>query len=101
MTDNPEVHFVSPEIRRPRGSDPGAVTVGAYVIEGDTVNLTDRNGRPVNDGNGKGYSRKIANGDTPKQVAAITTKQMWRSVRGKDRVSGFAGPLKYPPAPKY
>jgi hypothetical protein len=56
MTDKSEVHFVSPEIRRPRGSDPGAVRL--YVIEGDTVNLTDRNGRPVKDGNGKGYSRK-------------------------------------------
>ena len=98
MTDKPEVFTVYAQVRAPRGrNDPGAVVEGAFVTDGNTVTLTDRTGNPVRDQHGKLYTRKIANGDSPKTIAARMTKDFRSMLRGKDgRVSGFDRPIQYP-----
>jgi hypothetical protein len=98
MADKPEVFTVFAEVRRPRGpSDPGAAVEGCYVVVDDVVTLTDRQGSPVRDGNGKAYTKKIENGDSAKTVAARLTKDFRLALRGRDgRVNGFDKPIVYP-----
>jgi hypothetical protein len=97
MKEKPEVFTVFAQVRAPRGSDPGAAVEGAYVITDGVVHLTDRDGNPVRDDNGKLYAKKIANGDTAKVIASRLTKDFRNALRGKDnRVSGFGAPLQYP-----
>ena len=94
----PEVFTVYAQVRRPRGDDPGAVVEGAFTVTGDVVTLTDRQGVPVRDQHGKAYTKKIANGDSGKTIAARMTKDFRLMLRGKDgRVNGFDRPIKYPP----
>jgi hypothetical protein len=92
MTDKPEVKAVFAEVRRPRGTDPGAAVEGRYVVEDGVVTLTTQDGIPVRDEYGKLYKHTLVTGDIPKQIAA--------KLRGKDggRLAGFEpGPLRYPP----
>jgi hypothetical protein len=98
MTDKPEVFTVYAQVRAPRGpSDPGAVVEGAYIVTDGVVTLTDRQGNPVRDQHGKLYTKKIANGDSARTIAARMTKDFRSMLRGKDgRVSGFTGPIVYP-----
>jgi hypothetical protein len=92
-----QVHTVWAQVRAPRSGDPGVVVEGAYTVADGVVTLTDREGRPVRDGDGKLYTRKIENGDTAKAVAARMTKQFRTALSGGDqRVSGFSGPIRYP-----
>jgi len=43
----PEVHYVTVQIRRPKGDDPDQVTHGAYIIDGDKLTMTTPSGKPV------------------------------------------------------
>jgi hypothetical protein len=66
------------------------------VVDG-VVHLTDRQGNPVRDHNGKLYSRKLEAGDTAKAVAGRLTKDFRYMLRGKDiRVNGFDRPSRHP-----
>jgi hypothetical protein len=104
MTDKEEiaslsqVFTVATQVRAPKGpGDPGAMVEGCYVVTDDVVTLTDRQGNPVRDQHGKAYTRKIANGDSPKTIAARLTKDFRLMLRGKDgRVNGFDRPIRYP-----
>ena len=97
MTEKPEVQHVFVQVRRPRGDDPGAAVEGAFIVKDGEVHLTDRQGNPVRDHNGKLYIRKIANGDSAKTIAGRLTKDMRYALRGKDgRVNGFDRPIQYP-----
>ena len=97
MTAKPEVRHVFVQTRAPRRDDPGAAVEGAYIVKDDVVHLTDREGNPVRDDNGKLYSKPIANGDTAKVIASRLTKDFRSALRGKDgRVNGFDRPLQYP-----
>ena len=99
MTDKPEVKAVFAEVRRPRGTDPGAAVEGRYVVEDGVVTLTTQDGIPVRDEYGKLYKHTLVTGDIPKQIAARLTKSFRLKLRGKDggHVDGFAyGPLRYP-----
>lgn len=100
MTDKPEVKAVFAEVRRPRGTDPGAAVEGRYIVENGIVTLTTQDGIPVRDEYGKLYKHTLAAGDIPKQMAARLTKGFRLKLRGKDggRLAGFEpGPLRYPP----
>jgi hypothetical protein len=99
MTDKPEVFAVFAEVRRPRGTDPGAAVEGRYIVEDGVVILTDQGGIPIRDEYGKLYKHTLVTGDIPKQIGARLTKSFRLKLRGKDggRVAGFEpGPLRYP-----
>ena len=72
---------------------PGMVAEGKFVIDGDTVTLTDHHGTPVKNVHGKAYSRKIGM-DVPVVVARRLTKEFYLARRGKDRLD-FNRPLHY------
>ena len=57
MTDKPEVKTIFAEVRRPRGTDPGAAVEGRYILEDGAVVLTNHEGTPVRDDRGKLYRR--------------------------------------------
>jgi hypothetical protein len=99
MTDKPEVKVIFAEVRRPRGTDPGAAVEGRYVLEDGAVVLTNHEGTPVRDDRGKLYRRAVTPNDPERQVAARMTKEFRSALRGKDggHVAGFEyGPLRYP-----
>ena len=99
MTDKPQVFAVFAEVRRPRGTDPGAAVEGRYIVENGVVILTTQDGIPVRDEYGKLYKHTLVTGDIPKQIAARLTKNFRLKLRGKDggRLAGFEpGPLRYP-----
>jgi hypothetical protein len=100
MADKPEVKTIFAEVRRPRGTDPGAAVEGAYVLEDGAVVLTNRDGAPVKDERGKSYRHTLAPNDNERQIAARMTKEFRSALQGKNggRVAGFEpGPLRYPP----
>ena len=72
----------------------GAVSTAFYVVENNRVALTDRDGRPVHDPEGRECSRALAENDDPHQVAAMLLRGLRTKVRG-DRVAGFDRPLVY------
>lgn len=91
----PEIFSVQPQVVAPgRGHQHGVVTEGRYIVTGDVVTLTDRDGRPVRDSDGRQYTAKLGS-DHHKQVAARLTKKMWLAVKDKSRVDGFEGSLKH------
>jgi hypothetical protein len=89
--------FVFIQIRRPDGSDPGQTAEGAFIIEDGVVVLTDRDGNPARDGDGKFYKRKLADGENPKVIAGRLTRELRTALRGKNApVNDFDGPIRYP-----
>jgi hypothetical protein len=98
MPAKPEVKTIFAEVRRPRGTDVGAVVEGAYLIEDGAVLLTDRDGTPVRDERGKFYRHLLEPNDNPRAIAARMTKEFRSMLRGKDggRRDGFSGPIHYP-----
>ena len=81
------------QIRAPRGSDPGRVLEGHYNIVGDTVVLVDPSGSLTSDD--QKYSRKLAPGDHPKQVAAQLLRVHRNAARGGNP-RGFSDKITYP-----
>jgi hypothetical protein len=75
------------------GNDPGRIEVGHYVIDGDNVTLTDKDGVPVVQGRMQiGYAAKIGD-EEPDQVAR---RLLWRHYRATKSGSDFNRPLRYP-----
>jgi hypothetical protein len=98
-TSKPEVKTIAVQISPPTTSSPqGIIVEGAYIVTDGKVTLTDRDGRPVRDPDGRYHSQKLADGDNPRVIAARLTKK-FRSVLRGDRksASGFSSPLNYPP----
>jgi len=77
----------------------GAVAEGRYIIEDDTVIMTDANGIPAVDPDGRRYTHKLQPGEFHKTIAARLTKQLRGAMRELGgRVNGFDGrPIDYPP----
>jgi hypothetical protein len=73
---------------------PGRVAEGKYVVNGDTVTLTDHHGNPL-----KAYSKKIEPSDNPLTIARRLTKQFYFTRRGGK--NDFNRPLDYPPLPPW
>jgi hypothetical protein len=85
------------QIRKLDGADPGQVAEGAFIVEDGVVILTDRDGNPARDGDGKFYKRKLADGQNPKVIAGRLTRELRTALRGKNApVNGFDGPIRYP-----
>jgi hypothetical protein len=92
-----KVQFVTIQIRPPKGEFPGQVAEGAYIVKDGLVILTDRDGNPARDGDGKFYKRKLADGENPKVIAGRLTRELRTALRGKNApVNGFDGPIRYP-----
>ena len=81
------------QIRAPKGRDPGKVLEQHYKVIGDTVMLVDPSGKPLISDDQK-YSRKLAPGDSAKQVAAQLLRQHYNATRSGPR--DFNRPLNYP-----
>jgi hypothetical protein len=76
VANHTPVHTVFVEIERPGTKYPHGLTAeGCYIVEGDTVILTDRAGRPATDDKGKHYEEKLAAGDNPRAMAARLTQK--------------------------
>jgi hypothetical protein len=93
---NSKVQNVFIQIRAPAHGDQGLTCEGCFVVNGDTVTLTDRNGEPAHDSDGRRYSQKLEPGENPKQIAGRLTRKLRDSLRGRDNVTGFDGPISYP-----
>jgi hypothetical protein len=74
--------------------DAGRIEVGHYVVDGETVTLTDRDGVPIVQGRMQiGYSAKISGEESQAQVAK---RLLWRHYRARKSGSDFWRPLVYP-----
>jgi hypothetical protein len=82
----------------PAAHSPTAKTAeGAFIVEDGVVILTDREGNPAPDGDGKFYKQKLADGQNPKVITARMTRELRTALRGKNApVNGFDGPIRYP-----
>jgi hypothetical protein len=60
------------------------------------VTLTDREGNPAKDADGKTYSQKLKPGENAKQIAGRLTRELRTALRGKNAVNGFDQPIQYP-----
>jgi hypothetical protein len=98
--DKPEVKIVIVQISPPSSSNPNGVSAeGAYIVADGHVTLTNRDGKPVRDKDGKICSQKLNEGDNPRQVAGRMTKRFRSVLRGDKTpgsVSGFSQPIHYP-----
>jgi hypothetical protein len=85
------------QIKPPDGSFPGQTAEGCFIVEDGVVVLTDRDGNPARDDDGKFYKRKLADGENPKVIAGRLTRELRTALRGKNApVNGFDGPIRYP-----
>jgi hypothetical protein len=86
MTDKLQVHKVTVQIRPPKGTFPGEVAVGYYVVFENCVIMTDEDGKPIS-GVAKHH---LGPGEDARLVAC-------RLVRNNRKGStGFNRPLQYP-----
>jgi hypothetical protein len=93
-----KINRVTVTIRQPKGDgDPGQVAEGRYILEDNTVTLTNHVGTPVRDHDGKTYSKKLEQNEDAYAVAGRLTKEFRRARRGdKNHVEGFSSPIHYP-----
>ena len=91
----PEVFSTHITIARPSDNYPGGVIeVGNYTVEGDTVTLTDADGKPVMSGRlALGYTAKTGPNEQPQQAA---NRLLWRFYRATKSGSDFNRPIVYP-----
>jgi hypothetical protein len=93
----PEVKLLTIQISSVTPSSPqGVCAEGAYIVTDGKVTLTDREGKPVRDPNGKPYSQPLKEGENPRVIAGRLTKRFRSVLRGKPGVSGFSSPINYP-----
>ena len=79
--------YVWTQISPPEDWHPGTIEEGWYVVRGDSVTLTDRDGRPI------GHSRKLEPGEDPKRVAVALLRAR------QDPQDAFWRPIAYPRRP--
>jgi hypothetical protein len=74
----PLVQEVLVMVRRPSDNDPGEVTTGYYVIEDNTLQMTDQNGMPLKDS-----ARVTLDPESNvKSIASSLTRKRWDETRG-------------------
>lgn len=84
-----DVHQITVQIRPPKGTFPGEVAIGYYVINPDGyVVLTDENGKPV--GDAKQHL------DGPSVEARPIACRMLRRQNARSSVTGFNDRISYP-----
>ena len=84
-----DVHKITIETQRPRGSFPGRVETGYYVFVEGSVVLTDEKGRPIG---GDGTKKFIGLDGHHRNVACMMLRQRTRSI-AKSR--SFNRPINY------
>src|SRR5215475_3647391 len=77
----PPVQEVIVSVRNPSETDPGEVAIGHFIVEGDTVTLTDERGTPLDEKEG---SAKIGSDVNRKSIAQMMTRKRWEATRGGD-----------------
>jgi hypothetical protein len=78
-------------VRPCSANDPGEVAVGYFIIDGDTVVLTDQNGKPLS---GDNTTTKFET--DPKRAAGRLLRARWLAARGE---GDFNRKLDYPKDP--
>jgi len=96
MTDIPKVEKINVILTRPTEYQSRTWCCGHYIIKDDVLTMTDKDGKPVVDLQGKTYSQRL-DGENPRIIAACMTKKIRLELRGKSgKVAGFNRPLVYP-----
>jgi hypothetical protein len=83
--------YITIQLKRPSrdGEDPGVVDEAWFVVDGHTVQFTDRYGVPLP---GEGNRRELKPGETPREGAAKLLRARSRSRPARP----FNRPLRYP-----
>ena len=82
------LHKVTIQTRAPRGTDPGRVAEGFYVVVDNAVVMTDQDGKPLDDS-----KYHLGPKDDPRLIACVLTR---RRSRTAGPVNGFDAPIRYP-----
>lgn len=98
MPDSLEVKSVVAVVSNPIGKeDTGICAEGFYTRDGDTLTMTDRDGRPLrDDNNGERITVRLLPNDNEKSVAKRTTLRLYRAERGDETSSAFTRRIDYP-----
>lgn len=91
MTD---IKSILVQLKAPSDSDPGQVTTGYYKVTGDTLQMTFKDGRPLEN---PLYSVRLHDGANVEAIASNLTKTIRSELQG-EIVPGFNRPLSYPKA---
>lgn len=73
------VHRAIVQIRRPSPGDPGQVSEGYYVIEGNTLVMTHPDGEPIS---ADQFRHQLNPGDDARAIAGVLTKLVRRQLLG-------------------
>jgi hypothetical protein len=74
----PHVREVIVSVRNASENDPGECAIGYLIVQGDTMTLTDENGKPMDEKDG---TAKIGDAN-PKSIASIMVRRRWEGSRG-------------------
>lgn len=85
-----DVHKITIQIRAPRGTFPGEVSIGYYCIADGQVVLTDETGKPIG-----AEKRYLSPGGDARLIACAMLRQRTRANKG-GRPSGFNRQISYP-----
>jgi hypothetical protein len=84
-----DIHKVTVEIARPRGSFPGRIETSYYTVANNTVTLVEENGVPVDKFK---LTRKLVPNEDAAAVACVLTRRRY----SKGGAGDFNRPLVYP-----
>lgn len=86
------IHSVLVQVRAPKDGDPGQVTEGFYKVEDSHLQMTYRDGVPLEN---PLYRVLLPAGADARTIAGKLTKEARREMQG-EQVEGFARELNYP-----
>jgi hypothetical protein len=89
----PDAQRVTIQVAPPRDGSPGQVSFGYFVMNGNKLTMTDADGKPVRRQNGDTVTRTLLNGENPRAIAAVLTRDLRKRLNG---TSDFNRPLSYP-----
>lgn len=89
-----EVKTVTVQIRPQSEGDPGQITYGYYTVRDGLLQMTQKDGRPLDN---PLYSVRLHDGAHVEAIAANLTKTIRNEMRG-EIVPGFSRELSYPKA---
>ena len=84
----PPVQEVIVSVRNSSENDPGECAVGYFIVQGNSVTLTDENGKPLDEKDG---TAKVGDAD-PRSIASIMVRRRWEGSQGD---ADFNRPLNY------
>ena len=98
-----EVFQVIAQVKKPSKQLPlGQVALGFYVLDdGGVVTMTDRQGKPAEDMNGKKYSHPLEPNEDAAAIARKMTRELRLALQGNAPINDFDRPIKYPKMGKF